>query len=228
MALLVGLGNPGPRYQGTRHNAGFLVLDEIFRRWGVDPSADKVAIRGRTAEHRLLKPLTFMNLSGRAVQAEMTRHSISPADLIVVHDDLDLPLGRLRLKHGGGAGGQKGVRDIVQRIGPDFVRVKVGIDRPPERWTVENWVLSRFRPEERELVDEVVAVAADAVERVLSEGLEAAMNAFNGVDLRAGDSDAEERSGAEVSSPESADSSQTSSHDFERLGGDDADGGAQP
>lgn len=185
MALVVGLGNPGPRYRGTRHNAGFLVLDELFRRWDVDPSADKVAIRGRAGEHRLVKPLTFMNLSGRAVQAEMTRYGIPPDDLIVVHDDLDLPLGRLRLKVGGGAGGQKGVRDITERIGPDFVRVKVGIGRPPERWTVENWVLSRFRPEELALVDEVATVAADAVERILAEGIEAAMNAFNGVDLRA-------------------------------------------
>jgi PTH1 family peptidyl-tRNA hydrolase len=126
-----------------------------------------------------------MNLSGRAVQAEMTRNGVSPGDLVVVHDDLDLPLGRLRLKAAGGAGGQKGVRDIAERIGPDFVRVKVGIGRPPERWTVENWVLSRFRPDEQELLHDVVATAADAVERLLAGGLEAAMNAYNGVDLRA-------------------------------------------
>ena len=184
MALVVGLGNPGPSYRGTRHNAGFLVLDELARRWGASFSSDRVAERARSGDHRLLKPLTFMNVSGRAVQADMSRHGISPADLVVVHDDLDLPLGRLRLKHGGGAGGQKGVKDIAERIGPDFHRVKVGIGRPPERWTVENWVLSRFREDERPLVDDVVAAAADAVEMLLAEGLEPAMNRYNGLDLR--------------------------------------------
>lgn len=185
MALVVGLGNPGPRYQGTRHNAGFLVVDELARRWNASFSADKIAARARAGDHRLLMPLTFMNLSGRAVQAEMTRHGYTPADLVVIHDDLDLPLGRLRLKHGGGAGGQKGVKDIAERIGPDFDRVKIGIGRPPERWTVENWVLSRFKPAEADIVEDVVAAAADAVEHLLAQGLEATMNRFNGVDLRA-------------------------------------------
>lgn len=184
MALVVGLGNPGPRYQGTRHNAGFLVVAELARRWNTSFAADKIAARARAGEHRLLMPLTFMNLSGRAVQAEMTRQGYGPGDLVVIHDDLDLPLGRLRLKHGGGAGGQKGVKDIAGRIGPDFDRVKIGIGRPPERWTVENWVLSRFKPNEAVLVEAVVGAAADAVEHLLAEGLEAAMNRFNGIDLR--------------------------------------------
>ena len=184
MALVVGLGNPGPQYRGTRHNAGFLVVDELARRWGATFSADRVADRARAGEHRLLKPRTFMNLSGRAVQAEMSRHGIAPDEIVVVHDDLDLPLGRLRLKRGGGAGGQKGVKDIAERVGADFERVKVGIGRPPERWTVENWVLSRFREDELGLVDDVVAAAADAVEALLAEGLEAAMNRYNGLDLR--------------------------------------------
>ena len=196
MALVVGLGNPGPRYQGTRHNAGFLVVDELARRWGSTFDGDRLAKRARHGAHRLLKPWTFMNLSGRAVQAEMTRLTIPPTDLVVVHDDLDLPLGRIRIKRGGGAGGQKGIRDIAERIGPDFARVRVGIGRPPERWTVENWVLSRFRPDEEELVSEVVALAADAVELLLEEGLEPAMNRINGTDLRAPEEDASPAGGA--------------------------------
>lgn len=183
MALIVGLGNPGPRYRGTRHNAGFLVVDELARRWGVELTEDRLAARGRSGSHRLLEPKTFMNLSGRAVQAEMTKHAVSPTELVVIHDDLDLPLGRLRAKHGGGAGGQRGVKDIIDRIGADFMRVKLGIGRPPERWTVENWVLSRFRPDELDLLDEVVSTAADAVEFLLERGLEEAMNRYNGVDL---------------------------------------------
>ncbi len=135
---------------------------------------------------RLLKPDTFMNLSGAAVQAAATRGGIRPEEIVVVHDDLDLPLGRLRVRTGGGAGGQKGVRDIIDRIGPGFVRVKVGIGRPPPRWTVENWVLSRFASDEAELVEEVVRAGADAVERLLGDGPDAAANLVNGLDLRPG------------------------------------------
>ena len=184
MALVVGLGNPGPRYQGTRHNAGFLVVEELARRWGVTLTGDRLARRARHGTHRLLEPWTFMNLSGRPVQAEMSRLSLGPGDLVVVHDDLDLPFGRIRVKRGGGAGGQKGVRDIAARIGSDFIRVKVGIGRPPHRWTVENWVLSRFREDEQDLLQEVVGLAADAVDLLLADGLDAAMNRINGVDLR--------------------------------------------
>lgn len=185
MRLVVGLGNPGPRYQETRHNAGFLVVDELARRAGerfkkVRGDAE-AASWGRTT---LLKPTTFMNLSGRAVQAAMARDGIRPDDVLVVHDDLDLPLGRLRLRLGGGAGGQKGVRDTIDRIGADFLRLKVGISRPPPGWEVENWVLSRFRTEERALLERVVATAADAVGWVLELPLEEAMTRTNGLDLR--------------------------------------------
>ena len=201
MALVAGLGNPGPRYQGTRHNAGFLVVDELARRWGSTFTGDRLAKRARHGSHRLLKPWTFMNLSGRAVQAEMARLAIAPADLVVVHDDLDLPLGRIRIKRGGGAGGQRGVRDIAERIGPDFARVRLGIGRPPERWTVEHWVLSRFRPDEEELVVDVVALAADAVELLLAEGLDAAMNRINGSDLRAPEPGATAENASDVRRP---------------------------
>ena len=182
--LIVGLGNPGPQYQNTRHNAGFLVLDALAARHSVTFRQERQAARGRWGDVALLKPLTFMNLSGSAVQAYTTKLRLSPADILVIHDDLDLPLGRLRFKTGGGAGGQKGVADTAARLGPDFARLKIGISRPPESWRVENWVLSRFREDEKALLGKVIDHAADAVEVLLAEGLEAAMGRFNGLDLR--------------------------------------------
>jgi len=182
--LVVGLGNPGPRYAGTRHNAGFLVVDELARRHGASFRAGRHGEEARLGRARLLKPQTFMNRSGAAVQAVATKNGIPPEEILVVHDDLDLPLGRLRVRRGGGAGGQKGVRDIIDRLGPDFARLKIGIDRPPARWTTENWVLSRFRDDEAELVERVVDAAADGVEALLRDGVDAASNAVNGLDLR--------------------------------------------
>ncbi|MFO7544447.1 MAG: aminoacyl-tRNA hydrolase [Trueperaceae bacterium] len=213
MRILVGLGNPGPRYSGTRHNAGFLVLDEVAARTGASfqrgRDADTVRVRyvfdaptapavfdadgggaaaERPAERRvqdliLVKPRSFMNLSGKVAQAVLARSRAKPSDLLVIHDDLDLPLGRLRFKTGGGAGGQRGVQDVIHAIGPAFLRLKVGIGRPPDGWTTEAWVLSRFREDERTLVDGVVRAAADAVETFLREGLDAAMNQANGLRL---------------------------------------------
>jgi PTH1 family peptidyl-tRNA hydrolase len=180
----VGLGNPGPRYAGTRHNAGFLVVDAWARRHAAAFRSGRDGEEARVGGLRLLKPGTFMNLSGAAVQAVATRNGIRAGELVVVHDDLDLPLGRLRVRTGGGAGGQKGVRDIIDRLGPDFVRLKVGIGRPPARWTVENWVLSRFRDDEAELLDAVVEAGADALQAILDHGPVEAANRVNGVDLR--------------------------------------------
>ena len=183
--LIIGLGNPGPQYRETRHNAGFLVLDRLAARHGLSFRAGKGGDEAKWAGVTLLKPTTFMNASGSAVQAALTRTRLSPAELLVVHDDLDLPLGRLRLRVGGSAGGQRGVADTVRRIGPEFTRLKVGISRPPEGWKVENWVLSRFQEAEKPLLEKVIENAADAVEVLLQEGTEAAMGRFNGLDLRA-------------------------------------------
>ena len=180
----MGLGNPGPRYAGTRHNAGFLVVDAWTRRHAAPFRSGRDGEQARVGAVRVLKPGTFMNLSGAAVQAVATRNGIRPDEMVVVHDDLDLPLGRLRVRRGGGAGGQKGVRDIVDRLGPDFARLKVGIGRPPARWTVENWVLSRFRDDEAELLDAVVEAGADALQAILEHGPIEAANRVNGVDLR--------------------------------------------
>jgi peptidyl-tRNA hydrolase, PTH1 family len=183
--LIVGLGNPGTRYAGTRHNAGFLVVEELARRWGAGFRGQRQADVARAAGALLLKPGTFMNLSGAAVQAAMARERVAPADLLLIHDDMDLPLGRLRLRLGGGAGGQRGVQDVIARIGPDFARLKIGVSRPPEGWAPEHWVLSRFREEERELLDRVVAHAADAVERLRADGWERAVAWTNTLDLAA-------------------------------------------
>lgn len=184
MRLIVGLGNPGARYAGTRHNAGFLVLDEFARRHAATFRAARDGEETRAGRLRLLKPTTFMNLSGSAVQAAATRNGVRPEEITVVHDDLDLPLGRIRIRTGGGTGGQKGVRDIVERIGPGFVRLKVGIDRPPPRWAVEHWVLSRFREDESDLVERVIDAAADALDAIVRDGPDVAANRVNGLDLR--------------------------------------------
>lgn len=184
LKLIVGLGNPGPRYQNTRHNAGFLVLDELARRHDLSFRKAKQAEETTWGALRLVKPSTFMNASGRAVQAYMSKSGLAPAEIILVHDDLDLPLGRLRFKTGGGAGGQRGVADTIARVGKDFHRLKVGVGRPPEGWKVENWVLSRFREEEHDLLESVIRHAADGLELALQEGLDGATNRTNGLDLR--------------------------------------------
>ncbi|HET8985387.1 MAG TPA: aminoacyl-tRNA hydrolase [Trueperaceae bacterium] len=187
MIIVVGLGNPGPEYTWTRHNAGFFVVDRLAARWDLkfrrERHADVAVAPGRGVT--LVKPRSYMNLSGGPVQAVMTRTRARLEDLLVVHDDLDLPLGRLRFKEGGGAGGQRGVKDIAARLGPDFTRLKVGISRPPAGWEAERWVLARFTEDERELLDTVIDAAALAVETLLAEGLAAAMGATNGLDLAA-------------------------------------------
>lgn len=185
MYLIAGLGNPGPRYTGTRHNAGFLVVDELASRWGgrFRRVGTSDVLRAGHEGALLIKPQTFMNLSGGAVQAALAKERAPLDELLVVHDDVDLPLGRLRFKQGGGAGGQKGVRDVIDRLGPDFLRLKIGVGRPPDGRGTDAWVLGRFAPEERGLLGAVVAAAADAVELLLARDLETAMNSANGVDL---------------------------------------------
>ena len=190
LKLIVGLGNPGPKYAETRHNAGFLVVDELCQRFGVSYKRPGFSLRKKLAEEAktdtltLIKPTTFMNLSGQAVQAYASKQGLKPEQILVIHDDLDLPFGRLRFKTEGGAGGQRGVKDTINRIGPNFLRLKIGIGRPPERWTVENWVLSKFREEEKPLLEKVIQTAADSVEKLLAEGLEPAMQMYNGLEIK--------------------------------------------
>ena len=207
MRLIVGLGNPGLRFAGTRHNAGFLVVDELTERRGGTWRSRSYAEVTQLGSLTLMKPTTMMNASGRAVQAEATRRRIRPEEILVIHDDLDLPLGRLRFKGGGGgAGGARGIGSIVERLGPNFPRLKLGIGRPPQGRQAQDWVLSRFREDELELLGRIVQAAADAVEFLLEHGLTAAMNRTNGLDLRSSAGN-HEAAGGGASNPDTPSSS---------------------
>lgn len=171
--VIVGLGNPGRSYERTRHNVGFLVVDELVRRHGGDWRKKKKAVATPVGmgdrNATLLKPQTYMNNSGAALGGYRAQ------DLIVVHDDLDLPAGDVRVKVGGGAGGHNGLRSITSQLGNDFVRVRIGVGRPPTHMTVTDHVLGRMDA----AVRDAVPVAADAVEAVVEQGVEAAMNRYN-------------------------------------------------
>jgi PTH1 family peptidyl-tRNA hydrolase len=186
--LVVGLGNPGPAYEGTPHNIGYRVIEELARRHGVprakrgfDGRVAEGSVRGRTV--LLLQPTTFMNDSGRSVAAALRATKLRPADVLVVHDHIDLPFGRLRLMLGGGSGGNNGVKSVTGLIGPDYVRLRVGVDRPPSTNpdVVADYVLSPFRQSRAE-VEVLTGAAADAVELWLDAGLETAANAVNRLD----------------------------------------------
>ena len=169
----MGLGNPGRSYERTRHNVGFLVADELARRhggsWRSKKKAEAAPVGFGLKNVTLLKPTTYMNNSGAALAGHRAE------DLIVIHDDLDLPEGDVRVKVGGGAGGHNGLRSIIQQFGNDFVRVRIGIGRPPPGMSVTDYVLGRMDS----AVKEAVPRAADAVEAVTESGPEAAMNRFN-------------------------------------------------
>jgi PTH1 family peptidyl-tRNA hydrolase len=183
--LVVGLGNPGDEHARTRHNAGFWVLDELARRSGARFDAErkfhgelaKAALAGR--EVRLLKPMTYMNRSGLAVQSVMAYLKLAPEQVLVVHDEIDLALGTVRLKRDGGHGGHNGLRDINQHLGDRYRRVRVGIGRPQHSADVVDFVLERPRKDEQPALDEAVQRAADAVEVAVGSGLERAMLKFH-------------------------------------------------
>ena len=188
MKVISGLGNPGERYRLTRHNVGFRVVDLLADRWGLtgkgsvrDGAARLEAVRPG-ARVLLVKPVRYMNGSGPPLKAAMRQTDADPAvDLLVIADDVDLPLGRIRLRRSGSAGGHNGLRDIISTLGSnEFARLRVGIGRGGE--TVDH-VLATFKADERELADVAIATAADAAELWLREGIDEAMNAFNGTDL---------------------------------------------
>ena len=185
MKLIVGLGNPDRRYRHTRHNVGWEVIDRVGRRLGiaVDQEDGWATIGGGTVGRRrvlLAKPQTYVNLSGTAVADLRRRHRVKIEDLVVVVDDLDLPLGRLRLRPGGSHGGHNGLRSIIDALGSDaFPRLRVGIGRPPEGMDPAQFVLTPFTAEERATMDPALERAAEAIETVIREGLQAAMNRFN-------------------------------------------------
>jgi PTH1 family peptidyl-tRNA hydrolase len=185
MRFVIGLGNPGSKYVGTRHNVGFDVVAELARRFHAGPAQRKydadvqdVLIRGEKV--LLITPLTFMNLSGQSVQQFVRFYQPDPTEMVVICDDMNLPSGRIRWRASGSAGGQNGLSDIVQRLGhKDVPRLRVGIGRPPGRTEATAWVLGRFREEEMEAVAFSVVRSADSVEKWCSEGIESTMNEFN-------------------------------------------------
>ena len=185
MFLVVGLGNPGRQYQGNRHNVGFRIVDQLAARAGASSPRDKygaelfeIALGGERV--LLCKPMEFMNVSGQAVRQVAGFHKIPAARTIVVHDELDVPFGRLKLGTGGGPGGHNGVRSIIADLGtPDFIRVRVGIDRPPPNWKGADYVLANFTGAEQKELPALIDLAADAVADIVERGLPAAMNKFN-------------------------------------------------
>ncbi len=189
MLLVVGLGNPGREHEGQRHNVGFAVVDRLREEEGWPDYRSKWSALWTKGELgstpvALLKPQTYMNLSGESVQPAAAFLKVPPADVVVVHDELDIPWRDVRLKFGGGHAGHNGLRSIIGRLGtPDFVRVRVGIGRPlPSQAGPRgeaDWVLSRFDPLERAELPGVVKAAADAIRRLAADGLQAAMKAVN-------------------------------------------------
>jgi PTH1 family peptidyl-tRNA hydrolase len=183
MYLVVGLGNPGRKYEGNRHNVGAMAADELRRAEGVADYKEKFSgVWAKGDRLAILKPGTYMNLSGDSVQPASAFLKVAPADVIVLHDELDIPFGEVRLKFGGGHAGHNGLRSIIERLGtPDFIRVRIGIGRPPPgfRGDVADFVLQSFDPSEKAELPDVLSRALDATKRVLSDGLAAAMNSAN-------------------------------------------------
>jgi PTH1 family peptidyl-tRNA hydrolase len=184
-ALIIGLGNPGGEYARSRHNVGWMCLDEIEARgrFGRQRREGPAKVREGTVDGYdviTARPQTYMNVSGKAAAHLLRKYGVPAQDLIVVHDDVDLPLGRLRLKRGGGAAGQKGVLSIADSLRTqDFIRVRIGVSRPPDRDQMIDYVLDGFTPEERERLDAVVPGAADAVMALVRDGLDSAMTEYN-------------------------------------------------
>ena len=194
MKVICGLGNPGERYRLTRHSIGFRVVDLLADRWGLtgqgrvkDGAARLEVERPDVGRVLLVKPLKYMNLSGGPLKAAIRNTEVDiSGDLLVITDDVDLPLGRIRLRRDGSAGGHNGLRDIIATFGTDeFARLRVGIGRAGSSRATVDHVLSTFKPPERELVGEAIATAADAAEVWLAAGIDEAMNRYNGLDLAA-------------------------------------------
>ncbi len=190
LKLIVGLGNPGPNYRANRHNIGFQCVERFAARHRIETS--KMQMKAMTADGwvqqganrqrvLLIKPLTFMNASGDAVAALANFYKVEPTDIIVIHDDIDLPQGKLRLRVGGSSGGQNGIKSMINRLGSaDFARAKVGLGRPPGRMDAAAYVLQDFSKDEEAIIDPLRDKVCDALESWLFDGIEVAMNRYNG------------------------------------------------
>jgi PTH1 family peptidyl-tRNA hydrolase len=193
MKLVVGLGNPGREYVGTRHNVGFEVLDQLASRlgWIANPDQfntmaktkfDALALDGVVGSEKLLllKPMTYMNLSGRSVQAAMAFYQLTPADIMIALDDVALPCGKIRIRPGGSSGGHNGLKDIERALATSqYPRMRIGVDAPPPRVPQKDYVLGKFTPDQRKAIDSALGRAAGAVATWIDKGIEAAMNQFN-------------------------------------------------
>lgn len=186
MKLVVGLGNPGPKYQGTRHNVGFDTVEQVAKRgsggaWKSRFSGEVVEVTCGSERLLLLKPFTYMNLSGKAVKEALTFFKLFPEEVLVICDDMNLPLGKIRLKGSGSSGGQKGLQNTIDQLGTDAVpRLRLGVGRPPESVDPANYVLQRFSKSEERLAQEMVDMAAEVVEAWSTQGIVLTMNRYNG------------------------------------------------
>lgn len=186
--LIVGLGNPGAKYANTRHNVGWMALDALAKKHGV--AIEKSGFQGVYGEMRwgpraekvvLLKPLTFMNLSGRSVAPAAHFYKIDPADILVLYDDMDLDVGRLRMRVKGSAGGHNGMKSLIQELGTqEFGRLKIGVGRPAPGWQVVDWVLAPFGPDDLATIAGTLPKTVEAMETFLNDGMLKAMNLYNG------------------------------------------------
>ena len=183
MKLVVGLGNPGPKYRDTRHNVGFWVIDELAARWQLQDSwreRDEALYVKQPGGSALVKPLTFMNLSGFAVSKLRQFFQVEPADILVIVDEVALPLGRLRARPRGSAGGHNGLKSVIEQLGTnEFPRLRIGVGRGDSRRDLADHVLSKFDPDERDTIHAATLRAADAAEMFVSEGIGRVMNTFN-------------------------------------------------
>ncbi|MCM1157369.1 MAG: aminoacyl-tRNA hydrolase [Clostridium sp.] len=186
MKLIVGLGNPTPKYEKTRHNVGFEVIDKLASQYNI--SVDTAKYKGLYGKGRiegksvvLLKPMTFMNLSGESVVAAANYFKILPEDILVIYDDINLDVGRLRIREKGSAGGHNGIKNIIARLGTEeFPRIRVGVGMKPPRMDLADYVLSRFSPEEREQIEQGYERACKAAELMICDEAAKAMNDYNG------------------------------------------------
>uniref|UniRef100_A0A7C5VPT8 Peptidyl-tRNA hydrolase n=1 Tax=Fervidobacterium thailandense TaxID=1008305 RepID=A0A7C5VPT8_9BACT len=175
--IIIGLGNPGERYKNTRHNVGFMFLDRLTNNWNNGPNYLYAHKKVAGTEVLLVKPMTYMNLSGEVFQF------LPHDDIIVVYDDLDLPLGRLRIRKDGSAGGHNGLKSIIAVLGQNFPRIRIGVGPKPKEIDAANYVLSDFTSEELLVLDKVLGVAINALECILTQGIDKAMSLYNSVDL---------------------------------------------
>jgi len=183
--VIVGLGNPGSKYDNTRHNVGFDAIDILSEKYGIPVKKLKhkaLLGDGNIADKRviLVKPQTFMNLSGESVRDIVEWYKVSMNNLIIIYDDIDLPIGRIRVRQRGSSGTHNGMRSVIYQIqSDDFPRVRIGIGKAPEGWQLADFVLSKFNPEDRKIIDESILKAAEATAEIINSGVEAAMSKFN-------------------------------------------------